>query len=97
MHLQQIDQVASVLCTVGFWLKVCGDIRVLIGYTLWIQRQPFNGFSYTYLPYFIFSRFCCAGEDFCLRNLVLIYFINYAHWEYPTTLNQLTNLLGVGI
>ena len=28
-HLQQRDQVTSVLHTVGFWLMVCGGIRVL--------------------------------------------------------------------
>ena len=35
-HLQQLDQVASVLHTVDFWLIVCGNTHVLTMATKWV-------------------------------------------------------------
>ena len=62
-HLQQRNQVTSILHTVAvnFWLTVCWVTHVLTycGYKV----SYFNGFSYTHsLPPTLY-RFCCAGMN----------------------------------
>ena len=46
-HLQQRDQVASVLRTVDFWLIVCGNTCVLTVATKWATSKRFFLYTFT--------------------------------------------------
>lgn len=87
-HLQQRDCVASILCTVDFWLMVCWDTHVLNMATKWATSTVLAVHNH-YPLYFIFIEFCCAGINSVWEiSCWYVYFTKHAQWDYPVTLKS---------
>ena len=74
-------------CVCGVYCRIYslrGHLCAYCGYKV----SHFNDLSSKihYPSCFIFGKFCCAGMN---RNFMLIYFINHAHRDYPTTIKAL--------